>query len=593
MIKLEGFTKAFQDHLLFDQVNFSFPSHGIVCLLGASGSGKSTLFHILAGMDKEYQGMVQMQGRDLCMMDEEELCGYRHTKIGFVFQDYQLLSGYTVLENILLATDRNEDPKKLEEQVLVLLQRLGLLDKQNENVEYLSGGQKQRVAIARALLHQPSILLADEPTGALDRRNATEIMEILKEIAKDHLVLLITHDEKLTHFADALVTIQDHQLIGNSAKERHQIHYQKGKPCRPAVIRHAYKNFKVHGKRYLMAACAIAVSCLAFALSFSSGNIMKSMITDFKEKNTAFMHGYVKNEDNYEEVLSTLQKDIRVENVYAQYILKDVTIRIDDTTIDMEEAYPLPKAKEIMSYGKMPAQQEIAMSPSLAKKFASDIHSLIGKRVFLTYQNHTYELSISGIFNADYDHFFLSSKIEQQCYAQGNLSSSPYSISYDARSFEEIGELEQMLKAKGYQVETATKEVATLLQTFHKVTNIFRVVSALILMISLFICVVLLGKLQSARVREVGLYVALGFPRNEINKLLQVEMIFLSFLSMMFSLILILLVSILSTNFAHPLSLSSFQITAICIGAGTVLLFISRLVSYRLLHYEPVKALRM
>lgn len=593
MIRLKGFTKAFQDHVIFDQVDFYFPNQGIVCLLGASGSGKSTLFHILAGMDKEYQGMVQVQGRDLRLMDEEELCGYRHTMIGFVFQDYQLLSGYTVLENILLAVDQDEDIKKLEEQALVLLQRLGLLDKQNEDIDHLSGGQKQRVAIARALLHQPSILLADEPTGALDRRNATEIMEILKEIAKDHLVLLITHDEKLTCFADVLVTIQDHHLVGACAKEDYPTQYQKGKPCRPAIISHAYKNFKVHGKRYLMAACAIAVSCLAFALSFSSGNIIESMITDFKEKNTAFTHGYVKNDDNYEEVLSILQKDTRVENVYAQYILKDVTLRIEDTTIDKEEAYPLPKAKEIMSYGKMPTHQEIAISPSLAKKFASDIHSLIGKHVFLTYQNHTYELSISGIFNASYDHFFLSSEIEQQCYAQGNLFSSPYSISYDARSFEDIELLEQMLKAKGYQVETAAKEATALLQTFHKVTGLFKVVSCLIFMIAFFICVILLGKLQSTRVREIGLYIALGIPSNEINKMFQIEMIFLSLLSMGLTLFLILFVSILSISFAFPLSLSLLQITTICTGDAILLLFISRFVSYRLLHYEPVKALQM
>ena len=134
---------------------------------------------------------------------------HKHT-IGFVFQEYHLLTGYTVLENILLAAELTcQDNAKNREWALSLLRRLNIEEKANEKIENLSGGQKHRVAIARALAGKPQVILADEPTGALDRKTADEIMAILSEIAKQSPVLIITHDRKICDYADAVVTIED------------------------------------------------------------------------------------------------------------------------------------------------------------------------------------------------------------------------------------------------------------------------------------------------------------------------------------------------------------------------------------------------
>ena len=210
MIELNNISKKYGDQIVLDGFSYTFGENGITCLLGASGSGKSTLLNLLAGFDREYSGKILVDGQVLSELSDEELCEYRKHTIGFVFQEYHLLTGYTVLENILLAAELTcQDNAQNREWALSLLRRLNIEEKANEKTENLSGGQKQRVAIARALAGNPKVILADEPTGALDRKTADEIMAILSEIAKQSPVLIITHDRKICDYADEVVTIED------------------------------------------------------------------------------------------------------------------------------------------------------------------------------------------------------------------------------------------------------------------------------------------------------------------------------------------------------------------------------------------------
>lgn len=198
MIEIKDLTKKYGSQVVLDGFSHEFGGHGITCLLGASGSGKSTLLNLLAGFDREYSGDIIVAGQNIANLSEEALSDYRKRTIGFVFQEYHLLTGYTVLENILLAAELAcQDEAKNKEWALSLLRRLGIEEKADEKTENLSGGQKQRVAIARALAGDPKLILADEPTGALDRKTADEIMGILSEIAQERTVLIITHDQKI------------------------------------------------------------------------------------------------------------------------------------------------------------------------------------------------------------------------------------------------------------------------------------------------------------------------------------------------------------------------------------------------------------
>lgn len=153
---------------------------------------------------------------DLTVLENVMLPQYlkKGQDIGFVFQNYHLLSGYTVLENVMFACElTGESPDNSLEKAKELLSRLGIAGKETQKAENLSGGQKQRAAIARALMSNPQILFADEPTGALDRANSTEIMELLREVARERLVVVITHDPKICDFADEIIHIKDRKII--------------------------------------------------------------------------------------------------------------------------------------------------------------------------------------------------------------------------------------------------------------------------------------------------------------------------------------------------------------------------------------------
>lgn len=167
MIEIKNLFKKYGDQVVLDGFSHTFGDCGITCLLGVSGAGKSTLFNLLAGFDREYSGDLMVAGQRLADLSAEEIADYRKYTVGFVFQEYHLLAGDTVLENILLAAELVcQDQEKNRQWAQAMLRRLGIEEKANEKMENLSGGQKQRVAIARALAKEPKLILADEPSTA-------------------------------------------------------------------------------------------------------------------------------------------------------------------------------------------------------------------------------------------------------------------------------------------------------------------------------------------------------------------------------------------------------------------------------------------
>lgn len=185
-------------------------------IVGASGSGKSTLLHILAGVDKPTAGKVLVDGVDVGALDPTRAALFRRRKVGLVYQFFNLIPTLTVEKNItlpLLLDKRRPDPEALDR----LVAALGLQDKRKALPEQLSGGQQQRVAIARALCYRPALLLADEPTGNLDRKNSTEILDLLRLCHRElgQTILLVTHDETLAAQADRVVTLSDGRVVSD------------------------------------------------------------------------------------------------------------------------------------------------------------------------------------------------------------------------------------------------------------------------------------------------------------------------------------------------------------------------------------------
>lgn len=189
--------------------------HGeFVAVVGRSGSGKSTLLHMLGGLDRPDSGKVYIEGRDIFALKDEQLAVFRRRKIGFIFQDYNLMPALNVWENIVLPIGL--DGKKVKKDfVLDIVKSIGMEDRLHVMPNQLSGGQKQRVAIARALAARPAIILADEPTGNLDSHTELEVISILKNCVSKYgqTLVMITHDETIAQMADRVIVIADGKVV--------------------------------------------------------------------------------------------------------------------------------------------------------------------------------------------------------------------------------------------------------------------------------------------------------------------------------------------------------------------------------------------
>lgn len=197
-------------------LNLTIKKGEFLSIIGSSGSGKSTLLNMIGTLDKPDDGTIIVDGVDV-VNTKQNLSKFRCDEIGFIFQLHNLIPNLSVLENveIPLLSKSNRISKKDEEKAIRLLEDVGLKDKLHQNPTKMSGGQRQRVAIARALVNNPRIILADEPTGALDTKTSQKIMKLLKELHTEHNVTLIvvTHDPTVASQADRTVTVQDGQII--------------------------------------------------------------------------------------------------------------------------------------------------------------------------------------------------------------------------------------------------------------------------------------------------------------------------------------------------------------------------------------------
>ena len=199
-------------------VDLTVSAGEFVAVMGASGCGKSTLLNLVAGLDTPSDGEVVLAGEALSDKDESELAHLRRRHIGFVFQFFNLLEDTSALDNVALAAVVAGSPRRrAERRARDLLDLLGLPDKANDLPGVLSGGQRQRLAIARALANEPTLLLADEPTGALDTAGGLEVLELFRRLHADgQTILLVTHDERVAKAASAVVRMEDGRLVSSA-----------------------------------------------------------------------------------------------------------------------------------------------------------------------------------------------------------------------------------------------------------------------------------------------------------------------------------------------------------------------------------------
>lgn len=224
ILKIENLKKMYgkAENLVnaVDDVSFSIERGEFISVVGPSGSGKSTLLHLIGGVDRPNDGKIYIEGTDISNYNSKELALFRRRKVGIVYQFYNLIPNLTVKHNIELPLTL--DGRRVNEKLFDhIVNKLGISKKLNNFPSELSGGQNQRVAIARSLIYEPSLLLLDEPTGNLDRKNSNEIIEILKYFnhTSNQTIILVTHDESVALESDRIITIVDGKIAGDEINE--------------------------------------------------------------------------------------------------------------------------------------------------------------------------------------------------------------------------------------------------------------------------------------------------------------------------------------------------------------------------------------
>lgn len=215
-VSAKNIYKSFGSLQILKNVSFEVKQHEIVAIVGASGAGKTTLLQILGTLDKPDKGTVFVSGTDIISLKGDEQARFRSRNIGFIFQNHQLLPELTALENVMLpALIMGRPLKEAKEQAKSLLRYLNLSEREEHKPNALSGGEKQRVAVGRALINRPAVILADEPSGALDMAHKEELHQLFLDLRKEtgQTFIIVTHDESLTAIADRTITLEDGKIL--------------------------------------------------------------------------------------------------------------------------------------------------------------------------------------------------------------------------------------------------------------------------------------------------------------------------------------------------------------------------------------------
>lgn len=287
MLIFKNIKKSYETKIIYENFNLKLPNLGLVSLIGKSGSGKSTLLNLIAGIDKPNLGDIIFNDLILTNLSENERSHFLRNKVGFIYQDYQLIETKTVYENIKLGLSfsgyKNNDYDEKIKKIAFDLNINDLLDKYPYN---LSGGEKQRTAIARALIKDPKIILADEPTGAIDSNQSLKIMDILKDISKDRLVIIASHDLSLMNqYADFIYSIDNKEIIKDDSKpvlKKETLIKQNIKL--KTLFNYATKNILDHYLRSLLLLFTLVISLIGISSSYHFSDALNYYIKSNDEQ---------------------------------------------------------------------------------------------------------------------------------------------------------------------------------------------------------------------------------------------------------------------------------------------------------------------
>lgn len=554
-------------------INLKFENQGLVCILGPSGCGKSTLLNLIGCLDNPSSGYIMIDDRVMNTLNKKEVDYYHHKYVGFIYQNYNLIDYLNVVDNIELINKNNY----LKE----LLDYLSLSNKKNKNVKKLSGGERQRVSIARSLVNDPHILLCDEPTGALDSTNSEKILTMLKNISKEKLVIVVTHNEELARlYADRIITLKDGEVIEDTKKNiKNNIgHYesQKVKISKRKILNIIIKNIINKYKRNILSILAFSIGLisLSIVLGISSG-FNKSI--EIEEKNSLSKYPIYISEDstNLENDLKDIFKSEKSNDDNLIYSVNEEhkneltqefvqNLKVINNNLDYQINTHIIDNKIITTSNKQIQELNIKAGRNLSStedaililknnQISSDVLKSINlNKEYYSYEellNHEFKINkkayrIIGIASINEDSY-LSDITGILCLDTNFQDLIPYAIYLYPKSYQDKTLITNHLNK--YQDIWYTDYSTTIKNLSTTLIDAISIVLLAFSFISLIVSTIMIGIITfisvMERIKEIGILKSLGLSNNNILKIFYGENIIIAIISSIISISVCLVLS--------------------------------------------------
>ena len=572
MLELKNVCKKY-DRDVLKKINLKFGNKGLICLVGESGSGKTTLLNIIGGLEQPDSGKVIFNGNNIKNIDSSF---YSNQLVSFINQNYNLIDKYTVLENILLPIElrRIRSPCNVNK----ILKMLGIYSLKNKKVVSLSGGEKQRVAIARCIVQNTRVILADEPTGALDSENAYSVMRILKNLSKQKLVIVVTHNIELANsFADNIIKITDGKIC-SKLKVINKNKYSKIKCNRKIklsfikLVKYAIKNLNNKLLRNILTIVAFTIGLLSLGIVLSIKTGFNKEL-DLLNKSSFFNYPLVISKNNYVDNFNN-----KVENKNGVNVKKGsfVTNEIDDKLINLVNSIDKKYVNGITYYrdidyefknisyvnpsnnyfyivsGRMPENKNEVLilydeEDSISDKLYNYLDVANNGLINNVFKVNDKELIITGIVKSNNDYFKSLSGI---LYSNDLFDNEITDIYIYANNLKAKNKIKDLLK--DYEIFDNAEEVVNLTKKMvdgiSLVLILFSVISLIVSMIMIFV-ISYISVME--RSKDIGIYKSIGFRSKDIKNLFIVENLILGMCSFYLTMIFILLVSNVINKFVY------------------------------------------
>ncbi|ANM74761.1 ABC transporter, ATP-binding and permease protein [Lactiplantibacillus plantarum] len=577
----KAYTLNHQENVILKGINLNFERGEFISILGESGGGKSTLMNIIGGLDHHYDGDVLLDGQSLRSMNVRQMDRYRRETIGFIFQNFNLVSYLTVLDNVMLSLKMTKTSHAQQvQQAQDLLKRVGLEQQTHQYPNELSGGQKQRVAIARALASDPDIIIADEPTGALDSENTQEVMDILYSIAVEgKLVITVTHSQEVADYGTRIVHLDDGQIhdelvIGApfDVVDKQPTRY------RTLGFRQMFRMSMQHMRRmwlrYLLIifGSSIGISSIVVMLGLGSGiqNYMNHQITSqvnptavqvskktgkvsTAARKKATSAAAYKAAVNQEQVTAAKNAEVTTANVKQLAAIKHVksaklgyytstqaSYKKTTVTASLQTDNPTILSKTIKD-GSRPENGQVLIGRKLAKKMVGKKNyqqalnkKLTVKLATVNRKNQSVTVSqtltVSGITGSDDTSVVVLPQTVKKMLTAKNVAYRPNFAIVQIDKLANVKQVEHQIKAiKGTNKKqqynyTGIGDLIDSLNTYIRLaTNVLTGVAGIALLVSAIMIIVVLYVSVSERTREIGVLRALGARKRDISHLFFAE----------------------------------------------------------------------